>query len=103
MEEILKRGLKKQQLIQINACRVCLQVYHLSDISNPKGNSIRDQYLTGLKLTYPRSTSWWPQQRYLFHKAWCLWAKTLSKKININTTILAANFRVKEWIFPVTE
>ena len=57
MEEILKRGLTKQQLIQINACRLFLQVSYLRDISNPKGNSIRNQFLTGLKLIYPRLTS----------------------------------------------
>ena len=37
MKEILQLNLSKAQLIQINACRIYPQVFHLSDMLDPNG------------------------------------------------------------------
>ena len=40
MKEILQLNLSKTTLIQINACRIYLKVFHLSDMIDPNGKKI---------------------------------------------------------------
>ena len=40
MEEIKKQELTNKQMIQINACRIYLQAYFLSDMVRPNGKYI---------------------------------------------------------------
>ena len=47
MVEIRKMKLSKQSNIQINACRLYLQVATLSDIANPEGRKINNHFLEG--------------------------------------------------------
>ena len=49
MVEVSKMNLSKQSNIQINACRLYLQVATLSDISNPDGRTINSRFLEGNK------------------------------------------------------
>ena len=56
MSEISKLNLPKQQHIQLNACRLYLQVATLSDIVNPDGRTINHHFLDVTKPIQPRST-----------------------------------------------
>ena len=47
MVEVSKMNLSKQSNIQINACRLYLQVATLSDIINPDGKKINHHSLEG--------------------------------------------------------
>ena len=49
MSEVRKLNLCKQSNIQINACRVFLQVATLIDIPNPDGKSVNYHFLEGTK------------------------------------------------------
>ena len=64
MSEISKLNLPKQQNIQINACRLYLQVATLSDIVNPDGRTINYHFLDVIKPIQPSSTSRWPNQPF---------------------------------------
>ena len=56
MAEVSKLYLSKQSNIQINTCRMYLQVATLSDISNPDGRTINSHFLEGNKPLSPSST-----------------------------------------------
>ena len=49
MVEVSKMNLSKQSNIQINACRMYLQVATLSDIFNPDGRTINSDFFEGNK------------------------------------------------------
>ena len=53
MAEVSKMKLSKQSNIQINACRLYLQVATLSDIANPAGRKINHHFLEGNKPLPP--------------------------------------------------
>ena len=62
MSEISKLNLPKQQNIQINACRLYLQVATLSDIVNPDGRTMSHHFLDVTKSIQPRSIVRWMNQ-----------------------------------------
>ena len=101
MSDINKLNLPKQQKIQINACRLYLQVATLSDIVNPDGRTINELFLEVTKPIQPRSTINWPNQSLPSHQACKLWKKIIRKVFNIsNRNILPHNQQLKEWIVP---
>ena len=101
MSEINKLHLSKQQKIQINACRLYLQVATLSDIVNPDGKTINQHFLEVKKPIQPRSTLKWPNQPLPSHQACKLWRKTILQVFNItNSNILPRNQQLQEWIVP---
>ena len=55
MDELTRGSSSLNQLIQINACRLYLNIIHLSDIVNPDGKTINNNFLIGCKPTYPSS------------------------------------------------
>ena len=64
MDEILRLHLTKNKLIRINACRLYLQITHLSDITESDGKTINKNFLTGPKPKFPRSIFKWPNQPF---------------------------------------
>ena len=101
MSEINNLHLPKQQNIQLNACRLYLQVATLSDIVNPDGRTINKNYLEVTKPIQPRSTIRWPNQPLPSHQVRKIWKKTVRKVFNIsNHNILPHNQQLKEWIVP---
>ena len=56
MYDLIQLKLTTTELIQLNACRMYLQVSLLSDIKTPNRKKIMIQFLRGKKTTYPRST-----------------------------------------------
>ena len=78
MSEINKLHFSKQQKIQLNACRLYLQVATLSDIVNPDGRTIHQHFLEVTKPFQPKSTIRWPNQPLPSHQARKLWKKTIS-------------------------
>ena len=84
MSEINKLNLPKQQKIQINACRLYLQVATLSDIVNPDGRTINQHFMEVKKPIQPKSTIRWPNQPLPSHQACKLWKKTIRTVFNIS-------------------
>ena len=83
MNELTRGSSSINQLIQINTCRLYLNIIHLSDIVNPDVDTINNNFLIGYKLSYPSSKLKWPHQTYPSVKAWKLWNTTLRKAFNI--------------------
>ena len=101
MSEISKLKLPKQQTIQINACRLYLQVVTLSDIVNPDGRTINHYFLDVTKPIQPSSTVRWSNQPLPSPQACNLWKKTVRKVFNIsNYNTLPHHQQLKEWIVP---
>jgi hypothetical protein len=72
MESLITPGrFTNKDLKEINYCRIYLQVFYLSDITNIKGNKIAAWTGRGQKQTGRQSTWEWPvQQRPIAWKAW---------------------------------
>ena len=101
MSEISKLNLPKQQNIQINACRLYLQVATLSDIVNPDGRTMSHHFLDVTKPIQPRSIVRWMNQPWPSPQAWNLWKRTVRKVFNIsNYNTLPHHQQLKEWIVP---
>ena len=101
MSEINNLNLPKQQKIQLNACRLYLQVATLSDIVNPDGRTIDQHFLAVITPIQPKSTIRWPNQHLPSHQACKLWKKIIRNVFNIsNQNILPNNNQLKEWIVP---
>ena len=49
MDKLTRGSSSHNQLIQINACRLYLNIIHLSDIVNPDGKTINNNFLIGCK------------------------------------------------------
>ena len=79
MDELIRGSSSYNQLIQINACRLYLNIIHLSDIFNPDGKTINNNFLIGCKPDYLSSKLKWPHQKYSSVKAWKLWNNTIRK------------------------
>ena len=50
MKKILHLNLSKSQLIQINSYRIYLQEFHLSDMLDPNGKQVIQNFIKGIKL-----------------------------------------------------
>ena len=75
MDEILSSHLTKHKLIRLNACRLYLQITHLSDMTEGDGKTINKNVLTGPKPKYPRFVFKWPNQPSPSKQAWKIWNK----------------------------
>ena len=47
MDEVLQSNLPKSKIIQVNACRLYLQIIYLSDIINPDSKTVNYTYYSG--------------------------------------------------------
>ena len=101
MSEIDNLNLPKQQNIQLNTCRLYLQVATLNDIVNPDGRTIDQHFLEVTKPIQPKSTIRWPNQPLPSNQTCKLWKKTIRNVFNIsNQNIFPNNKQLKEWIVP---
>ena len=101
ISEVSKLNLSKQSNVQINACRLFLQVATLSDISNPDVKTVNYHFFEGTKPLSPSSTLRWPNQPPPSPKAWHLWRRILRKIFNINeNNSLQIHQHVSQWIVP---
>jgi hypothetical protein len=80
MERILALNLLATAMKRINACRLFLQVTHLSDISTLKGNTVTRNAWLGAR-PMPASDADWPVQGRPEDKVWSLWRKALSNSV----------------------
>ena len=104
MGEVLELQLSKTSLIQINSCRIYLQVFHLSDMIEPNGKQFRKAYITGTKLTKQTSSYRWSNQINSSPTAWNLWRKTIKDtfKLTSNYTFPIER-QLSNWIVPLNE
>ena len=101
MDELTRGSSSLNQLIQINACRLYLNIIHLSDIVNPDGKTINNNFLIGCKPTYHSSKLNLPHQKYPFVKAWKLWNTILRKEFNVQDNLMLRPFsRLGKWLAP---
>ena len=87
MKEILKLHLPKISLIQINSCRIYLNISHLSDMLDPNGKQIEHNYMIGTKSTKQHSTFKWPHQLKLSKTAWKLWELSSNSPLTISSPL----------------
>ena len=104
MDDLTRSPSSNIQLIQLNACRLYLNIIHLSDIVNPDGKTINNNFLIGCKPTYPSSKLKWPHQQYPSVKAWKLWNITMRKVFNIQDNLTLEPFsRLGQWLAPASQ
>ena len=101
MDEVLQSNLFKSKIIQVNACRLYLQILYRSDISDPDGKTVSYTYHSGKSPTYPRSTFKWPRQSNPSKAAWKTWHKAMQNILNIfKNGILPPHHTLQQWIIP---
>ena len=79
MYEFIQLNLTKTELIQLNACRMYLQVSLLSDITTPNAKTIIMQFLREKKPKYPCVAFKWPNQDFPNKPAWTRWFKRIQQ------------------------
>ena len=62
MDKLIQKKLKETKLQRINACRMILNIIHLSDICQYNGVDINTYLLDGIPKTIPHLTLDWPIQ-----------------------------------------
>lgn len=100
MEEAMKSGLSQSDLIDINLCRLWLQVNNLSEICNGEGTHILQEAFHGTttdgtpKLYHISvSTLTWPQQPRPSTRIWRRWQKFLK-------SLCTAPYKLKQALGP---
>ena len=56
MDELLQSNLNKSKIIQVNACRLYLQIIYLSDVIEPDEKTDNPSYHSGKRSSYLSST-----------------------------------------------
>ena len=74
---VMQLNLTTKESIQLNVCRMYLQVSLLSDITTPNGKTTMIEFLRGQKPKYPRSTFYWSNQDFPRKSAMIRWFKRL--------------------------
>ena len=93
-----------KQLIHLNACRLYLNILHLSNVVKPDGISVNHDLLIGIKPVYPKSILKWPKQHNPSIKAWKWWNTIVKRVFNIKDNLTLALFsRLGEWLTPVSQ
>ena len=101
MDELLQSNLPKSKIIQVNVCRLYLQILYRSDIINPDGKTVNYTYHSGKRPAYPRSTFKWPRQSNPSKAAWKTWHKAMQNILNIpKNGILPPHHTLQQWIIP---
>ena len=83
MDELTRKLFSLKQLIHLNACRIYLNIIHLSDIVHPDGKSINHNFIIGIKPAYQSSKLKRSTQKYPSVKAWKLWNSIIKRVFNI--------------------
>lgn len=102
IEGILQLKLKTQHIIQIEACRIYLQVAYLSDMVTPDGIKIIEEVLNCHQHFITTSNTKWPLQDRPSTSARQFWKNTLTKLYQLNRTKLPLIQRLKECITPIS-
>ena len=66
MDELTRDSFLLKQLTHLNACRLYLNIIHLSDMTYPDGKINNHNYLVGVKPIYPTSKLKWQTQNIYF-------------------------------------
>ena len=82
-------------MIQINACRIHLQVSFISDITRPNGKEIFTEFLRGQRTNKVTSNHGWPKQDNPLPNAKKLWSKTFREIFQLNSGSLPIVNRLK--------
>ena len=104
LDEVLQSNLSKSKLIQVNTCRLYLQILFLSDIIEPDGKSVHYMYHSGNRPEYPRSIFKWPRQSNpskVACKTWHTAMKTILK--TPKNGILSPHNTLQQWIIPYSK
>ena len=102
--DLIQLYLTKEELIQLKAYILYLQVSLLSDSTALNGKTIPMQFLRGTKATYLRSTFYWLNQSIPSILTWTRWFKRLNQifKAENNGELLVSK-QLKEWLVPIKE
>ena len=92
MDEFTREPLSVKQLIHFNACRLYLNILHLSNVVKPDGISVNHNFLIGIKPVYPISKLKWLKQHNPSVKAWKLWNTIVKGLFNIQDNLTLAPF-----------
>ena len=87
MAKIIRINLTLNQMKQINAYQLYLQITHLSDIVYINRENINNNFLIGIKLDYRQSLFQWPLQPNPSSRAWNFWKKTVRSTFKIQNII----------------
>ena len=78
-----------------------LNIIHLSDMCQPNGVDIYDQFLSSEKKQFPRLTMTWPIQANPSQSSWQLWNKKIKTTFGIqNNNKLLPHLTLGKWIVP---
>ena len=104
MDVLTRELFSTKQLIHLNACRIYLNIIHLSDIVYPDDKSINHNFLIGIKPVYPSSNLEWPNQKYPSVNAWKLWNSIIKIVFNIQDNLTLGPFsRLGKWLTPASQ
>jgi hypothetical protein len=79
MDDFIKQDITDAQMKDVNRCRIYLQVFNISDITDLSGKTIEDWAKRG-KRQSNRTSKWnWPVQQRPPAGAWKNWAITLQR------------------------
>ena len=101
MDEVLQSNLTKTKLIQVNTCKLYLQILYLSDIIEPDSKTVNSMYYSGKIPAYSRSTFKWPRQSNPSKAACKTWYKAMQTILNIQKNgILSPHHTLQQWVIP---
>lgn len=86
MERISQYIKSSNELLQINRCRIFLQIELLSDMVTADGLKFRNDIWEGRKSNMRRSRGKWPNQPCPGNSLWVKWRNVLSKTFGANET-----------------
>jgi hypothetical protein len=79
MTKFIAKGFKNNRLVQLNRCRLFLQVYTLADICSSDGRKLCSEFLDGRNPMPGSSRLNWPNQGNPPPADWKLWRQALRK------------------------
>jgi len=93
--EVACKHYKGKDLLRINAVRLYLQVFYISDISSSCGTIFDKSFLhpTGIRLR--QSLLHWPKQELPGAQAWTIWRQMLKRYFSTHTYVLRQ--RLGDW------
>ena len=104
MGEVLQLQLSKTSPMQLNSCRIYLQVFHISDMIEPNGKKFKKEYITGTKSTKQTSSYKRPNQIKLSLTTWKLWIKTITYTFKLTSNYTLPNkLQLSNWIVCLNE
>jgi hypothetical protein len=93
----VRGGCTSKEMQRLNACRMHLKVFRVSEISCADGRSLRPDVLKGLDSAIHLSDSRWPRQARPLSKDWKLWSKTLRSVFSSDGKINRLRHPLGEW------